>query len=848
MAFFLCNLFSTFAVSKIKKKMKLFIAVVSVFLITNLLIGQNLVPNADFETFTNCPIGPGEITNATGWTNPDTSSADYFHTCNTGSFPLPSLSVPSNIMGYQQARSGNAYGGIICNEVINFPPLPAFEDDYREYLQVQLTSPLVAGTEYEVEFYWSLSNASTHYVEELGAYFSNSITNLQQSTALPFTPQVSVSGTPLNDTTDWVLFRQTFIASGGEQYMIIGNFNDPNNTTSGTTGVASNIQTGGDHAYYYIEDVSVKEATCFEIEKILVDACGTPEGQNEMVTFRVGSQDLNVADLNVNWPSNSFGGIIQNTQTAQQVANVNSTIVGCGHLIEPTGGVLPAGSEVLLITSYNFDPTAHSFANLNDTLVVIFQNSTATGGHFANYNSSGGTRTLTMSFSNPSGCSDVVSYERDQLVNQNGTTGGSSALRDGAFVIFSPNGTPTYDNLGCQVPAGILSIDINGDITAVCGGEDINLTATVEGGYQSIVWSSNEGTFSTQGTATTTMTVNNSVSSSFYIYGGVVSSCNDTIYDSLLININGTPNVSISVSDDTLCTGQSVTLTASGANSYVWNGGISTDNPFVITSGGTYTVVGTSGCGVDSATVTIYEMAAPQPIIVPSPMYSCDSNEVHSVDLSTNVCESCVYTWSDGSSGQTYTGNVPNFSVSIQNYCGTEVVNYNYNVVTVTADIFVQDSIGNSPFEVPFVSNSQGNDYSWDFDNGNNSSSQNPTEIFTLPGEYNVVLTVSEQGCSVTATQIIIVNGELSTEAIIPNVFTPNGDGQNDVFKIETINGKDLRGTIFNRWGRKVTELNGLNANWDGGNNNAGTYYYIIEVDYINETSKEYEGHIQLMK
>lgn len=828
--------------------MKSIIALVSTVLITNLLFGQNLVPNADFETFSNCPIGPGEITNATGWTNPDTSSADYFHTCNTGVFPFPSLSVPSNIMGYQQARSGNAYGGIICNEVINFAPLPAFEDDYREYLQVQLTSPLVAGTEYEVEFYWNLSNASTHYVEELGAYFSNTVTNLQQSTALNFTPQVSVSGTPLNDTANWVLFHQTFVATGGEQYMIIGNFNDPNNTTSGTTGVASNIQTGGDHGYYYIEDVSVKEATCFEIEKVLVDACGTPEGQNEMVTFRVGSQDLNVADLNVNWPSNSFGGIIQNTQTAQQVATVNSTIVGCGHLLEPTGGILPAGSEVLLITSYNFDPTAHSFANLNDTLIVIFQNSTATGGHFANYNSSGGTRTLTMSFSNPSGCSDVVSYERDQLVNQSGTTGGSSATRDGAFVIFSADGNPTYDNLGCQVPAGLLSIDISSNVNAVCGGEDINLTATVEGAFQDIVWSSSEGTFSTQGTSSTIMTVNNSVSNSFYIYGGVVSSCNDTIYDSLLININGTPNVSINVSDDTLCSGQNVVLTASGASSYSWNNGQSTNNPFTITSGGTYTVVGTSGCGVDSTTVTVYEMSAPTPIVVPSPMYSCDSNELHTVDLSNNTCESCTYTWSDGTTTQVYSGNVPNFSVSIQNYCGTEVVNYNYDVVTVTADIFVQDSTGDSPFEVPFISNSNGVDYVWDFDNGNISSAENPTEVFIFPGEYDVLLTVTENGCSASHMQTIIVNGALPTEAIIPNVFTPNGDGQNEVFKIETINGKDLTGVIYNRWGRKVAELNGLNASWDGGNNNSGTYFYILEVEYTDDSKKEYEGHIQLLK
>lgn len=592
---------------------------------------------------------------------------------------------------------------------------------------------------------------------------------------------------------------------------------------------------------------SIYTAQCFRIEKILVDACGSPEGLNEMVTFKIGSQDLNVSNLNVNWPSNSYGGIIQNSQTAQQVTTVNSSIQGCGFLKEPIGGVLPANSQVLLITSYNFTPTAHSFANLNDTLVVIFQNSTTTGGHFANYNSSGGTRTLTMSFSTPSNCSQTVSYQRDQLLNQNGTTGGSSSTKDGAFVSFNTSGIATYGNLGCQVPAGNLSIDISSNITSICGGETLNLSANISGDYQSFIWISNQGTFSNNTALSTTINTNQNITSPFYIYGGAINNCNDTIYDSLLINIDNVPNVSISFTDDTLCTGQNVTLTATGADTYSWNQGVSTNITFSITSGGIYTVVGTSTCGTDTATINIYEMSKPLPIVQPS-LISCDSNQVHNIDLSSNVCESCTYTWSDGTTGHTYSGNTPNFSVSIQNYCGTEVVNYNYNVITVLADINVQDSVGDYPFEVQFNSNSIGSSFNWNFDNGNSSIDQNPTEVFNIPGEYNVVLSVSEQGCTATTTQKIIVIGELFTNAIIPNVFTPNKDGINEFFKIETINGKDLRGMIFNRWGNKVAELEGLDSSWNGDNNNSGTYYYVVEVDFINDTTKIYEGHIKLIR
>jgi gliding motility-associated-like protein len=232
-------------------------------------------------------------------------------------------------------------------------------------------------------------------------------------------------------------------------------------------------------------------------------------------------------------------------------------------------------------------------------------------------------------------------------------------------------------------------------------------------------------------------------------------------------------------------------------------------------------------------------------------MYSCDSNELHSVDLSGNVCESCTYTWSDGTAGETYSGNEPNFSVVIQNYCGTYTVNYNFDVIPeVTADIIVQDSIGNSPFTVPFqgVHNSNGQ-ATWDFDNGNTAAfNDTPTEVFIMPGEYLVSYIVDDMGCRDTAYQTIIVNGALPTEAIIPNIFTPNGDGQNDAFFIQTINGTELTGTIFNRWGRKVQELNGLNASWDGGNNSSGTYYYIIQVKFIDDSTKEFNGNIQLIK
>ena len=71
------------------------------------------------------------------------------------------------------------------------------------------------------------------------------------------------------------------------------------------------------------------------------------------------------------------------------------------------------------------------------------------------------------------------------------------------------------------------------------------------------------------------------------------------------------------------------------------------------------------------------------------------------------------------------------------------------------------------------------------------------------------------------------------------NVFTPNGDGKNDVFKPRVLGDKYYHIMIFNRWGEKVFESTDKNSTWNGQNRNtgsdcpAGTYYYIVKYDLI---------------
>lgn len=193
--------------------------------------------------------------------------------------------------------------------------------------------------------------------------------------------------------------------------------------------------------------------TCFEIESILVDACAPTgqEGLNEMVRFKVGPNPLNATDLNVTWAttSNPWAGVCQSPATADIVAQLNATVISCGILLEPAGNILPANSNVLLVSSSSMDVNSNSFAGLSDTLYIIFHCANNNTGNFANYNSAGGLRTLSMSFTSPGGgCADVVSYDRGQLVTQSGAIGGA----DGATANFTPDGTVSYTNIGCSAP------------------------------------------------------------------------------------------------------------------------------------------------------------------------------------------------------------------------------------------------------------------------------------------------------------------------------------------------------------------------------------------------------------
>jgi len=213
---------------------------------------SNMISNSSFETYSVCPNNAGQFeNNVQNWYNPNISSPDYFNACcTTGCI---GTNVPNAAVGYQNAKSGNAFVGMLAFQ----------QPDGREYIGTQLISPMIFGHKYYCEMYLSLGDIMRYAISRIGFHFSNSQITQNDYYVINVVPQVeNPLGVFLSSQTNWMKVSGSFIASGGEQWLTIGNFyNDLNTDTLFVT------NTNHIYAYYYIDDVSVIDSTAIGISE-----------------------------------------------------------------------------------------------------------------------------------------------------------------------------------------------------------------------------------------------------------------------------------------------------------------------------------------------------------------------------------------------------------------------------------------------------------------------------------------------------------------------------------------------------------------------------------------------------
>jgi len=229
--------------------------------------------------------------------------------------------------------------------------------------------------------------------------------------------------------------------------------------------------------------------------------------------------------------------------------------------------------------------------------------------------------------------------------------------------------------------------------------------------------------------------------------------------------------------------------------------------------------------------------------------------------VTLNGVNGVSYIWNNGGiDGQPFT---PSLGSMVFTVTGTDANGcVNTDNVTVNtlpmpnASISANVQTGYPVLPVTFTNNStNATNYAWDFDNGQvltttNTNSQNMS--FSSPGTYIVQLVAGNGFCTVIDTLHIVVIPFPDPIVYIPNVFTPNGDGSNDTFTIDTDYAEGLEIQIFNRWGNAIKEISGLNDSWDGMVENKeasdGVYFFKYVVTGINGEVLTGHGNVTLIR
>lgn len=159
---------------------------------------------------------------------------------------------------------------------------------------------------------------------------------------------------------------------------------------------------------------------------------------------------------------------------------------------------------------------------------------------------------------------------------------------------------------------------------------------------------------------------------------------------------------------------------------------------------------------------------------------------------------------------------------------------------------------GHSPLIVVFEQSETADLVRWDFGDGSTEIGAVVEHVFREPNTYTVSVQVESEGQKAQATKLITVNPRCIIQTI-PNIFTPNGDGENDFFFVKGENIKSYFIQIFDLNGKVVFQADYIDAKWDG-NDAAGNpllvgqYLYFIKAIGNDQTDLSTTGSIVLRR
>jgi gliding motility-associated-like protein len=577
----------------------------------------------------------------------------------------------------------------------------------------------------------------------------------------------------------------------------------------------------------------------------------------------VWSQTIAVSP-NTNYNFSAWVASVYNTTAgneAQLQFSINGSLLGSTYSAPFTGGVWAnfatnwnsgfSTSAVITIVDQNFTaPGANDFAlddifyqqvcSHSDTIIVT-ENVTPT---------------VTASSTN-----SVICNGNSTTLTASGaaTYTWTSGIING--VSFTPTVTTTYSVIGTSAEGctntAIQTVTVNSTPTiavnsaSICSGQTATLIAT---GASTYTWSNS--------VSGSTQTVSPSATTIYTVTGTDVNGCVSTSAASAAVGVSATPTITINSAS--ICAGQTVTLTATGASSVTWNTSETTASIFTSPAfTTTYSVVGNNGGCSSTQSTTVSVTPLPTITVSVALLSGCAPFCTTFSDIVSASATEITYNFGDGSTANinnpnhcyltegsyTVTATATNSVLGCSSTFTLPVIDV---IIRPTANFNISEgNVVNVGTLVNFVNTStNANTYLWNIScNGSSLTSQNFAATFVDTGSCCINLVAENTaGCSDTTYKCINVVRE--AVIVIPNVFTPNGDTKNDVFKINSTGLKSLRCVIFNRWGLKMYEWDGLNGFWDGsaqsGKAPDGTYFYIVDYTDLLDNKTTEKGYLNL--
>ncbi len=245
----------------------------------------------------------------------------------------------------------------------------------------------------------------------------------------------------------------------------------------------------------------------------------------------------------------------------------------------------------------------------------------------------------------------------------------------------------------------------------------------------------------------------------------------------------------------------------------------------------------------------------------------CPPLKVNFTDKSTNIISTATFMWEFGDGAKSYIKDPEYFYFNTGSYSVTHtVVNQDGCIGTLTIDDMItvypvpEAGFYTEPDEVSifyptinFYDQSEGDviSYLWDLGDRNSSTLPEFIHTYTDTGTYIINLKViNSYGCIDSITGKVEVRPDYTI--YVPNAFTPNADGSNDVFKVYSVNIIEFDFSVFNRWGQRLFQTNNKDDGWDGSFQGeiapVDTYVYVLYYkDALGDYHHKY-GHFLLVR